>query len=367
MAINDEILARKILAEGEYFNRQIEKNIGKSIDVALCSKISQMFLQTKDYVLSLAHARNLNPDFIQLSELFKIKLMSVITAVHQFNLVEDPSTVINDDYLKRLLLEVYRGLLVADFDNLTGSTIYMSNPAISMAVFLLKELKERGMQGIKDPLKKDIYEREIGHLIESMLSVIELFNNKCYPQAMSVFRQALEIFITMRTLEMYPEALQSFLEHQAVTIDDALETMSKKALDEYIAANNLTYNNYKSYLNYGWLDAIEKFRELKKENPRIKYSIKTTSEISDSMEFYDAMNFASNYVHSNFVFVNIDWNIVMSEVLDGTYQIIDWLTLRAIKDNPNVLLINDINYYELYLKEKERCLSIIKRDDYKFN
>jgi len=362
----EKLISKKVIADAEYYDALIKRYIGGGIDVALCAKISQMFIENPNYVLSLAHARNLNPDFITLSDAFKLKLMSVITATYRFDLFENPNLVVNDEYLTKLLNEVYRGLLCADFYDMGGSSLFLSNPAISMAMHLFAILREKGMETIEDPLKRDVYTREIDNLIDSMTTVFSLFNKKCFPQAMSVFRQALEIFITIRTIDMYPESLQSFVEHQGVTIEDALETMGKKRLDEYIVSHNLTYNNYKSYLNYGWLDSIKRFTDMKKENPRVKYSIKTTAEISDSMEFYDAMNFASNYVHSNFVFVDIKWDIVISEVLDGTYQIIDWLIERSINVNPDLLKINDIDYKDLYYNEKDRVLKVIEDDSYKF-
>ena len=367
MPNNDEILARKLFAEGEYYNKLITRNLDKDIDMNLISRITNEILCNKDYVYSISKARNVNPDFITLSEMFRIKLLSVIGSCYKFDLAENPNLIINDNYIKCLSDETYRGLLIANYIDLLGSTSFNSNPAIALPLFILNLLKEREMDIKGDLIKKDVYRREISELISSIEAMFTLFNNKCFPQAMSVFRQALEIFITIRTLDLFPESLESFIKHQAVTIDDALETMGKKKLDEYITSNNLTYNNYKSYLNYGWLDSIEKFRKMKEGNPRIKYSIKTTAEISDSMEFYDAMNFASNYVHSNFVFVDINWDVVLSEVLDGVYQIIDWLIEHSITYNKDVLVLNGLDYSKLYKTQKDRILKVIKKDNYKFD
>ncbi len=367
MPNNDEIIARKLLAEGEYYNKLITRNLDEDIDMNLATRISNEILHNKDYVYSISRARNINPDFILFSELFKIKLLSVINSCYKFDLRENQNLIIDDNYIKRLSDETYRGLLIANYVDVLGSTSFSSNPAIALPLFILDILKGIEMNEIGDLLKRDVYKREISELISSLEAVFTLFNNKCYPQAMSVFRQALEIFITLRTLDLFPESLASFINHQAVTIEDALETMGKKKLDEYISSNGLTYNNYKSYLNYGWLDAIDKFREMKKENPRIKYSIKTTAEISDSMEFYDAMNFASNYVHSNFVFVDIDWDVVISEVVDGVYQMIDWLINCLLSFNKDILLLNELDYSDLYKNEKERILNVIKKDNYKFD
>ena len=365
---NPEILiSKKNMAEEEYYDVLIKKYIGSDINFPLCATITKMFIENPNYVLSLAKARSLNPDFITLSDAFKIRIMSVIVATYRFDMNENPNLIVDDTYLKRLLEEVYRGLLCADFYDMAGNSIFLSNPAISMTMHIFAILREKGMESITDPVKRDVYTREIDNLIDSMTTVFSLFDKKCFPQAMSVFRQALEIFITIRTLDMFPESLSSFVEHQRVTIEDALETMGKKGLDDYIKSHDLTYNNYKSYLNYGWLDSIPLFQEMKKDNPKIKYSIKTTAEISSSMEFYDAMNFASNYVHSNFVFVNINWDIVISEVLDGAYQIIDWLIEKSAITNQDILNINGIDYKKLYYKEKERILNVIKNDSYSFN
>lgn len=362
--MNEEIIIKKIIAENKYFDKILGQKIGNDFDNKFVVMVSKRFLSNKHFVYSLSNARGLELDFILYSDIFKLKLLQAILSATNYSKALDVKKS-EEDYIKLILDETYKILLVVDFDNDIISGKFLSNKIISLSIFMLKLLKDKTYESIIDPIEKDVYKSEISDLIDSMISVFVLFNSKCYSQAMSVFRQALEIFITIKTLNMYKSSLQSFIEHQAITIDDALEHLSKHDLDKYIKDHNLTYNNYKSYLNYGWLDQIDVFQKRKEENPKIKYSIKTVSEISESIEFYDAMNFASNYVHSNFVFVNINWNIVISEVVDGCFQMIDWM-IELIK-NKDSLIVNGINYLNLYNIEKENILKIIKKDEYIFD
>lgn len=362
--MNEDIIVKKIVAESKYYDKIISMKMNNDFDMEFAVSVSRRFLENKDIVYSLAEAKELDIDFILYSDVFKIKLLQAIISSKKFN-DELEINLNGDEYLDFIVLESYRLLLTMNFYDNGICSAFLSNKVISLANFMLELLKEKIPLSIDDALERDVYTFEIRDLIDSMTSVFQLFDRKCHSQAMSVFRQALEIFITIKTLNMYKEALPSFINHQAITIEDALEHLSKKDLDLYITNNNLTYNNYKSYLNYGWLDSIEVFRKMKEENPKIKYSIKTVAQISDSMEFYDAMNFASNYVHSNFVFVDINWDIVISEVMDGCFQMIDFM-IELIKDK-SLLIVNGIDYLKLYQKEKDGILKVINKDNYIFD
>ncbi len=362
--MNEEIILKKIMAESKYYDKIISLKMKDGFDAKFIVYISKRFLEDKDILYSISKAKALDIDFILYSDVFKLKLAQAITSAKKFN-DEIDNNLKDEEYITFITYESYKTLLTMNFyDNFIFSS-FLTNKIISLVNFMLELLKEKIPLSINDKLERDVYTKEIEDLIDSMTSVFNLFDRGCHSQAMSVFRQALEIFITIKTLNMYKAALPSFIDHQAITIEDALEHLSKKDLDLYITNNNLTYNNYKSYLNYGWLDSIELFKKMKEENPKIKYSIKTVAQISDSMEFYDAMNFASNYVHSNFVFVDINWDIVISEVLDGTIQMIDFM-IGLIEDK-NLLIVNGIDYLKLYLEEKERIIKVINKEGYVFN
>lgn len=360
---NIELFLRKFNAENNYYIGLLNKKIGDVINPILVNNVINNLYDNPNYIYQISKIKNIDKDFILLNDSFRFKIISIITASHLINLEDINGDVIETDkkYIDKLTNDTYKGLLIADLDNLDGSSIFLSNPIISNILCIINIIKKE-LNDLSNP-----WVLEIRNIIESIESMFILFDKSCFSQAMSVFRQALEQYITIKCLAMYPNALSSFLSHQDITIKDAIKTLSKEELDEYIKNNNLNYNNYKSYLNYGWLDEIEEFRILKKEKPNTKYSIKTVSIISDSLDFYDAMDFASNYVHSNFVFVKLNWNMVLSEVIDGIYQIIDWLINNDNLSLEFNFIINGFNFIELYNEIKNRALDLIKNEDFDYN
>lgn len=350
--------------ESMYFEDKFNYEFGDEISKDVINNTFMAFYSNEEYINILSKVKNISEDFIKYSKIFRYKLMYVIASNHLFNLNDINATFKENDptYYYILAQQSLSALLNEDFNKLEVSSLFLANPAINNITSILRIINNN----IKDR-QDDIISLELKHIIDSLYSMIILINNKCYPQAMSVFRQALEQYITVVALFDNPNALPSFLNHQAITIKDATKSLTAEELAKYIEDNNLTYNNYKSYMNYGWLDEVKAFRDLKEKKPNTKYSIKTVAMISNSMSFYDAMDFASNYVHSNFVFLNLNWDLVIKEVLDGVYQILDWLIDIYKNINKDFLIIEGYNYELLYNSIKERALRVISDDEYKFN
>lgn len=351
--MEEDILSKKIKADQEYFNKLIVDKISEYItpDIAVSTLIN--FLNDDESVLKLANIKNINPDFIKYNEMVHLKIVSVITAIYLNDLQEYNEFRITNE---RLL----DALIISDFNILESSTIFLSNPVISNVISAIYASKE----GFKDT--EGFYNKMINNIVDSLKGVIELFNEKMYMQAMFLFRQALEHFITLKALDMNKNAMESYMYHQRITAAEVLGEFSQDDLDKFIVDNNLTYNTYKSYMNYGWLDSVEAFAQAKKEKPKLKYSIKTIAEITGQQEFYEAMDFASNYVHPNFIFVNVNWNMVLIEVLDGIYQILDWILELSIKEGKPCYLYGE-NSIELYKKYKEYAKELFKNENYNFN
>ncbi|MGM9971499.1 MAG: DUF5677 domain-containing protein [Anaeroplasmataceae bacterium] len=349
--------------EEKYINSKLDYEFSNTVGKEIVAITLKNFYLNTELVNNLCKIKGVSYEFILYNKLFKYKLMFVIISTHLFNLSDINETVYEKDlnYQNKLLMDVYYNLLNEDFTKLEISSLFLSNPAISNICSMLRIIYDN----IK--LDNDVISLQIKSIIESINAMVILLNNKCFSQAMSVFRQALEQYITVVALESNLNALPSFVDHQSITIKDATKSLTKEELDKYISDNNLTYNTYKSYMNYGWLDEVEAFKKLREAKPNTKYSIKTVALITDSMSFYDAMDFASNYVHSNFLFLNVNWDMVISEVLDGIYEIIDWIINIYTKRNNKLFIINGFDYLNLYKSLKEKSLRVISDEEYKFN
>lgn len=354
------IIERKILSDEKYFNNLYEKKFNGLASPQFVNNVYNRFLTHTDYIVNISKIKNIDMDIIVLNDTFRLKIVNTIISCHLFNLEDIKATIVESDinYIDKLCSDVYSNLLISNLTDLELDSIFLSNPLVCDILFMTSFLKEHIKKINETP-----WNMEIKNILDSFESMLILISKSCFSQAMSVFRQAVEQYMILKCLDIYPEAKESFLEHQKITIKDATGILSEEELDDYIKENKLTYNNYKSYLNYGWLDSIEKFRKMKEENPRTKYSIKTVSVVADIPDFYEAMDFASNYVHSNFVFVKMDWNLVISQIIDGIFEMLD---LFIDEFEGLSFIINGYDFKKLYIDIKERGLDIIKDEGTNF-
>jgi hypothetical protein len=84
------------------------------------------------------------------------------------------------------------------------------------------------------------------------------------------------------------------------------------------------------YIDYGWLDSIEEF---KTDKSKKMYRVKSMAKLIGLSEYYEWYANWSNYVHSNFLLLDIDWNHMvniavyqMSNLLLGMLDMYMWLT-----------------------------------------
>lgn len=351
-------MQRKIAADQRRFQEMLDNKLADSIHPALAISVLQIIISNDEWINRITDVKNISADFIRFNEMARYKIITIIASIH-LNDKELGNVVINDEYLKGLARRTYDALFVSDFNNLEGTSLFMSNPYISNLLNMIDMI-------MPEANSNNVYARILTNIFESIKSVFILFDYKCYNQAMSVFRQALEHFITLKALDLNQQALESYINHQMVTVADVLHEMSAEDLDKYIKDNNLTYNTYKSYMNYGWLDAIPAFVKAKEEKPRIKYSIKTIADITGQQEFYEAMDFASNYVHPNFIIVDVNWDMVITEVLDGCYQMVSWGLEKNIA-NGNSLIRCDVDFVKLYNDIMKEAILNTSKDKYCFN
>lgn len=346
----NEIIEKKLAADQRNFTILFEKKLKDYISPKLAFEILDEFYKNDELVSLITKIKGYDIDFFRYNEMIHLNILIVISAINQ-NLIALNIIPTKEEILKRL----FDGVLTANLEFLDDSTVFMSNPIISNITNTIKY--------IKDDIKESnhLYNVMLNNILDSLSSLLVLFDRKCFTQAMSVFRQALEHFITLKALDMNPNAIDSYLRHQAITAKEVLGDLSAEELDEYIKENNLTYNTYKSYMNYGWLDSVEAYRKAKEEKPKLKYGIKVITDVTGQQEFYEAMDFASNYVHPNFIFVNVNWDMVIKEVLDGIYQMLDWVLdwlRRAGKQ---------VECFDVYLRIKKEAYDIIGLENYTFN
>lgn len=294
--MNKTIIERKILSDEKYYKNLYEKKFEGLVSPIFVNNVYNRFLSHTNYIVDISKIKKIDMDIIILNDTFRLRVVNTIISCHLFNLEDIHSTIVETDvnYIDKLCEDVYNNLVISNLDDLELNSVFLSNPLVCDILFMTSFLKSHINKNDETP-----WNLEIKNILDSFESMLILISKSCFSQAMSVFRQAVEQYMILKCLNIYPQAKESFLKHQEITIKDATGNLSEEELDSYIKENNLTYNNYKSYLNYGWLDSVEKFRKMKEENPRVKYSIKTVSIVADIPQFYEAMDFASNYVHSN--------------------------------------------------------------------
>lgn len=346
----NEIFERKIAAEQRNFTDLLEKKLENFIAPELAFEVLEDFYKNNLMIEIISKNKGIDADFFRYNEMVQLNVLIVIASINQ-NLKYLGIESSKENILKRL----YDAVITANMEFLDDSTIFMSNPIISNISHIVNVIKKELNE------TNHLYNVMLNNILDSIYSLLILFDKKCYTQAMSVFRQALEHFITLKALDMNPGAIESYLEHQAITAKEVLGELSPEELDQYIKDNNLTYNTYKSYMNYGWLDYVDSYVKAKEEKPKLKYGIKVITDVTGQQEFYEAMDFASNYVHPNFIFVNVDWDMVIKEVLDGIYQMLDWVCMWFVKNNKS------IDSYDVYERIKKEAYDIIKLENYTFN
>lgn len=349
-----DLFEKKFIADQEHFKAMLDTKLSNLIDPEKAIGAMKLFYQNHEAVSMISAAKRMSEDFFRYNEMVQLNILLVAASIN-LDLEYNGVKATKEDLAKALST----GMLVANLDVLEDTSVFVSNPIISNVINTIQIVKEKN---IDNPF----YEKMLINILDSLQSVITLFDKKCFTQGMSVFRQALEHFITLKALDMNPNAMESYLEHQRITAADVLGEMTPEDLDNYIKENNLTYNTYKSYMNYGWLDEVEAYRKAKEEKPKLKYGIKVITDVTGQQEFYEAMDFASNYVHPNFIFVSVDWDLVISEVLDGIYQMLDWI-LEYLKSNGISLDKDGFDYSNVYIEIKNHAHKSLENGNYKFN
>ncbi len=204
----------------------------------------------------------------------------------------------------------------------------------------------------------------IREAINSLESTIVLFTRHSYTQAAIAMRTFIEEFIVIATLSHYPNTIQKFLFHNELKVKEELEPKKyKKEIDEYLKSQDINPDNLtlrSKYIDYGWMDQIEEFVSDKSKK---MYKPKTMSRLIGLENYYEWYADLSNYVHSNFLYLKIDWNkflnVQIQRLADITIKLIDlykWLTDYDFmyKDLDLIKYFNDLNQaYTILMNKSE--------------
>ena len=174
----------------------------------------------------------------------------------------------------------------------------------------------------------------IREALNSLESTIVLFTRKSYTQAAIAMRTFIEEFIVIATLSHFPNTIEKFLFHNELKVKEELEPKKyKKEIDEYLKSQDINPENLtlrSKYIDYGWMDEIESFASDKSKK---MYKPKTMSRLIGLENYYEWYADLSNYVHSNFLYLRINWNkflnLQIERLADITIKLIDlysWLT-----------------------------------------
>ncbi len=165
----------------------------------------------------------------------------------------------------------------------------------------------------------------------SLISTLVLLSRHAYSQGFITLRTFIEQVIIITTLAKHPEALEAFEVHNKLKINEELK-VNVKSVDKYLEAHGINPTNMtlrSKYIDYGWLDSINEFQS---DQSKKMYRVKTMAKIVGLDEYYEWYANWSNYVHSNFLLLDIDWNRLVnigmsqiSTILIGMVDMYSWL------------------------------------------
>lgn len=226
----------------------------------------------------------------------------------------------NDLYIDNFVKRVVAQIIYSDLDD---STFQMSkilnHPVILVLASLASIIKYRcayDVNALRRRLKKDYSPVFIllKEAMESLEGTLLLISNKSYSQAMTVYRLYLEQIITVIALIKNYNLVDKYFEFQNLTIKYARNTSDKDVL-KVLEENNIPARDIKSYLNYGWIEYMEGFKELSKK----RYSIKVMAKLCGMDNVYEIYSDSTNYVHMNYLYADINWIKEINKLIEVAY------------------------------------------------
>ncbi len=171
--------------------------------------------------------------------------------------------------------------------------------------------------------------------IESIITLIEL---PAYPQAGSILRSLIDLYFSFSIVAHHPEATDEYFLFLKFANDyDKNREYSKDFNDSYEICNSEKIIRKKDYLNYGWMNSIEEYRNK-------KHKTFTRSDFGFLIPI-DKVN--KNDLLRQYIF--------LSKFIHGCYSLSNY----SVKDFPLYIMqrvhtiLNDIGeYYEHFSSKK---------------
>lgn len=289
----------------------------------------------------------LGRDFINDDFTFSILIHGTLIGnyLFSFNMYNKPEEEISKDELfinslaSNAAMQII--LLSEAYESMPYSRIFYS-PIISALYSISDLIEKRIINHVDDQNIINKHQSKIilnllpyiSEAINSLESTIVLFTRKSYTQAAIAMRTLIEQFIIIATLAHYPNTIEKFLFHNELKVKEELDPRKfRKEIDEYLISQEINPENLtlrSKYIDYGWMDQIEEF---KSDKSKKMYKPKTMARLIGLDNYYEWYADLSNYVHSNFLYLKIDWNkflnVQIGRLADIVLKFLDlykWLT-----------------------------------------
>ncbi|MCR5786584.1 MAG: DUF5677 domain-containing protein [Acholeplasmatales bacterium] len=328
-----------------YREQKLNRALGDIPNIDLIIKVRDIILKSKQYSEMIFKAIGLR--FFQDDYMASILITGSIIENYRFSIVnikeeKIPTLINSDNFVNSLVVEsVMQVLAMSESYDSYIYNHFSYNPVVATSFSIAEHIIKRIDSGIDKENMDNLHGTDkpffliptyLRDAMNSLTSTIILLTHGAYTQAFGTLRTLIEQVIIISTIAHYPEALEKFEYHIHLKHVEELEK-NKKEVDKYLESQDILPTNMtlrSKYVDYGWLDSIEDF---KTDKSKKMYRVKTMAKLIGMDEQYEWYADWSNYVHSNFLTMEIDWNYKVNEAVNQISYLITnmqnlymWLT-----------------------------------------
>jgi hypothetical protein len=344
--INENNQLKKLIEGVELYREQkLERALGEIDNIDLIMKVRDLILSDKN--LSEKIIASVGKSFFEDDYMSAILLNGSIIENYRFSIVnikeeEIPNLINNEQFLHAIAIEsVMQIVSMSESYEELRYNHFTYNPLVASLYSISKILIERIDSKVDEANMLMLHQNnELFKLISiylkeamnSLNSTILLLSHGAYSQGLGTLRTLIEQVIIISTLANHPECLATFKIHNELKVNEEFKK-NLKEIDKYLESKDINPTNMtlrSKYIDYGWLDSIEEF---KTDKSKKMYRVKSMAKLIGLSEYYEWYANWSNYVHSNFLLLDIDWNHMvniavyqMSNLLLGMLDMYMWLT-----------------------------------------
>lgn len=344
--INENNQLKKLIEGVELYREQkLERALGEIDNIDLIMKVRNLILSDKN--LSEKIIASVGKSFFEDDYMSAILLNGSIIENYRFSIVnikeeEITNLINNEQFLHAVAIEsVMQIVSMSESYEELRYNHFTYNPLVASLYSISKILIERIDSKVDEANMLMLHQNnELFKLISiylkeamnSLNSTILLLSHGAYSQGLGTLRTLIEQVIIISTLANHPECLAAFKIHNELKVNEEFKK-NLKEIDKYLESKDINPSNMtlrSKYIDYGWLDSIEEF---KTDKSKKMYRVKSMAKLIGLSEYYEWYANWSNYVHSNFLLLDIDWNHMvniavyqMSNLLIGMLDMYIWLT-----------------------------------------